>query len=301
MVFQVSNRSKTPIRIVDVSTSCGCTDATIERSVPPGEVVRGSAIFHAENVGDRYARITIRWKFHGLESTYVTTIDIRGHVTQLIRCEPEQLDLARNQVGYPQFGKIHVFRGSERGISWNALAVEAESQAAVEVSQISSDEWVVSYSRRGERGRLGSWSDTIRLSVQNDGQVVDERWINVSGAIDGPFDVEPKSFYFGSIPLGEEVSKTAVISSRFGHPEIHSVTARPSGESIKVLEGVAKNSGATIPFLVRPKKAGAFSETIRIEVEGDESYVFDFPVLGFVKAMSTAQKGSGAKKAGESE
>ena len=75
-VFRLKNISDVPLRILPISTTCGCTAARVEREViAPGEIAEVSAVLHILDVGAKSAQIFVR---HDLDPEHRVVLTVAG-------------------------------------------------------------------------------------------------------------------------------------------------------------------------------------------------------------------------------
>jgi hypothetical protein len=278
--FQFYNPYKETAHVVGVRSSCGCTSPEVSKSelktFEKSEII---ATFNTRSfTGHHAATLTVTFDKPFYSEVQLNVWgDIRGDVN----VQPSLVELGTIEQGQPIERKITVTRSGRS--DWQILDVRSlNTSYEVEVVDGPRGGGQVSYDlivRLKKDARPGYLHDQLIL-VTNDPNLK-QFPIEVEGVVKSELNVSPQALTFGSVEVGQKVTKPVIVS---GHKafKVIAVHCDDDAFTFKVPEASARVQ--IIPVTLAADKPGNLTKRIRIETDLGSNLAVELVAQAQIKA-----------------
>jgi hypothetical protein len=157
--FLLQNQSRTTIRIQSVTSTCGCTNAAVDKpEVPPGDALQVSAILHLTDVGPKQVRIIVATDQVDHEILSLTLGAI-GHRARELSAVPAHLVLRPVGQGSISVSAIDDVSDEPPGLPRITLPTELAAQFAG---------WKIVHARNRDLSLPARWMGEILIKATSD-------------------------------------------------------------------------------------------------------------------------------------
>ena len=289
--FPLTNRGGAPLRVLGVSTSCGCTDAGATAEVlAPGETAEGRAVVSSTRPERKDARVVVRTNDPAAPDT---VLSVRWNAVAPRSADPPELDLGFVRPGQTVERTVrlrrHAVAGGEAGTPGELTADPADRLAAEYLANDDASDGPTVRVRFTAPDTFGVGSGSV--SVELAGGWTDRLRVPVRYTVRDLVAATPEALFLGAGPAGGHVRGRVVVS---GHGPLD-WTAPPvldaAGDAWDGVRVTAQRFGPD-RFLVDldgplPAAAGRHEAALRlaavVSVDGArEVRVMTVPVSAFV-------------------
>jgi hypothetical protein len=203
--FRVLNDTGRPLVVTNITASCGCTSASLDRTAidPRGEAELRMKISTGAAAGLRV--VTVSFDGGSATSPAKFTFRVALHVRTVFALPDNDTDISIGQTAIsrsPVIRVVTVGKGDAR-LEWDGLAVESDNpQLSASAQPVSTGEWRVRFSI-DPRGRLGPFAGNVTLRALDHGGDTGYTVLrHVSAWITGPVRAAPGSWLIGQAVPG---------------------------------------------------------------------------------------------------
>jgi hypothetical protein len=281
--FTIQNLYQEEVHIQSVSTSCGCTSASITKNTLKTHEKAGIvATLNADSfLGSRSATITVR-----ISRPYYAEVQLHVSGTILtsgLIMEPDQLVFGSVAEGQPSEKTVELtYQGDS---SWKITALKVTSDAIeAEAAEVSRSGGKVVYSmtvRVKDSAPAGYLKEMVTIVGTDRSQT--QRFLEVQAQVEGGIVVRPQQLVLGVLKPGESVTKRVVV--RGGTPfAIAGVDCTDTRFKIEEIDAESKALHMIPVTFTAGDTPGEVTETIRIRIGEGEGQVAEFQAQVQVQA-----------------
>lgn len=291
--FDITNRYKEELELVDIKSSCSCTTILIgDKTLSPGESTILKMEFNTkEYTGNREVHTFLTGKIKG-EKKLIYNFILQANIEKVIEFPNEshylhlgKFDLQQQSLEVKSF---FITKGNYP-LEWDLIKCKSsQNNIKCKISRITPNNWKLDIQLNNER-ELGIIFDDIEFSFWRKGKECDYKLIKpVKAEIVGPIASSPPSLLVGPVTATESITKIINFESRGDAAdktfEILSVNCLDD-EWIKA-DIIEENSKPAIKVVFSPKnekgaKLGKIIAIIRI----DSSEVYKLRIDYLVKII----------------
>ncbi len=280
-VFTLENQGNDTLEIKKVKPSCGCTAVVLSNNtILPGKTGEIKATFNSRSYRGRVKKtIAVLSNDPDTPSHRLT---ISGEIIEEISIKPQNINFGSIRVDNQSDKTVETSVKSQSGPDFKIIKATS-SKPFVEVSSAVVQDGVYTIAATiKDYHEIGRFSGKIFLDTNSTKQP--QVSIIFYGVIEGDIAINQKSVYFGTTPVGREITKKLFVKINESDIKILNTKISPDYLSVNIEERYAQRNSHCLIGIKLHKEApvGKINGLLEVHTNSKEQQTINIPITGTI-------------------